>query len=285
MKKFLKRIIIIFVILISALCIAYGIFNNIKNKVSVIANANEEYNFENSMGVYEVTTSVSETYVRSSGTITSFNIQTLDVEEYEKVKNIYVKDGQYVKAKNKVMKISGDGTRYIKAPISGMFFKIKKGEGEFEYKIYNLEDIGVSIEVSEKDVSSLKIGQKAIVKLFALNQELEGKVSYISMLPYEGKFNVNIKIPYSDEIKFGYTANIKILTSKNEESIVIPYEALNMEDDGRYYVIEESFKENALNFNLEEDMKKYVQVGNITEDYVEIVNGLEVGMKILYWKW
>ena len=283
MKKGLKIFGIILCIIIIIAIIALVIYSNIKNRIDYIVASNEEFSFENSMGIHEVTTATAESFVKSSGTITSFNIQTIDIEDYEKVKEIYISDGQYVDAKTRIMKVTGDTTRYITAPTSGIFFKTQKGEGEYEYKIYNLDEIGVSIQVSEKDVASLQIGQTAIIKIISLEQELEGTVSYISMLPYEGKFTVNINVPYFEGIKFGYTTNVKISTSKNEEAIVIPYEALNEDDDGRYYVILEEYKDYAL--ELEDHMKTFVEVGKMTEDYVEILEGLETGMKIIYWKW
>lgn len=283
MKKGLKIFVITLSIIVIITIITFVIYKNIKDRVNYIVNANEEFSFENSMGIHEVKTATAETFVKSSGTITSFNIQTIDIEDYEKVKEVYISDGQYVDAKKRIMKVTGDTTRYITAPVSGIFFKTSKSDGDYEYKIYNLDEIGVAIQVSEKDVSSLQIGQTAIIKIISLDQELEGTVSYISMLPYEGKFTVNIKVPYFDGIKFGYTTNVKILTSKNEEAIVIPYEALNEDDDGRYYVILEEYKDYAL--ELEEYMKTYVKVGKMTEDYVEILEGLDIGMKIIYWKW
>ena len=53
---------------------------------------------------YEVTTENLTSQVKRTGEITSFNIQTLDVSSYAKVKENYVNDGDMVTKNQKVLK-------------------------------------------------------------------------------------------------------------------------------------------------------------------------------------
>ena len=51
-----------------------------------------------------------------------------------------------------------------------------------------------------------------------------------------------------------------------------------------YFVVKEDYKEYFESNTLTEEMKIYIETGIFGADDVEVKNGLEEGMKILYWK-
>lgn len=285
-KKILKITGLIFGIITILFIIGIVIMSFIMSKFDEFTEGELSYYFDK----YEVSTENLTSYVKGTGEITSFNIQTLDIPSYAKIKENYVNDGDIVSKNQKLMKINSAG--YIgveKAPIAGMFFKVDNG-GDFIYQIYDTANLGVEINVNEKDVAFLKVGQKANVKISALNKEIDGVVSYVSKLPVNGKFKVKVKIAYFDELRFGYGVNVKINILEKQNVIVIPYQNLYMDNDNRYYVIKEEYMEEYYNSYMNDtifadEYKTYVEIGVISNNKVEIISGLSVGDKIIEWAW
>jgi len=122
----------------------------------------------------------------------------------------------------------------LKAPFSGVIAKkfVNKDmvvdAGSFVYSIVNPKDIYIKVLLSEKKLSGVKIGNKAIVKLDALDNEIEGKVEKImpvsastfSLVPrdiasgeftkLDQRFIVKIKVPYNKNIRIGMSGEVKI---------------------------------------------------------------------------
>ena len=294
MKKVIIAILIVIIIIAS---LGYGGYCLFKSKFDTVSEL-ENISMESSLNSYVVKRDSVTTYVRGTGEIQSFNVQDISIENYEKITEQYVSDGEEVSAKERLMKVSGAGTaRYITSPIDGLFFEIDNSQSSYgnqstattkSYKVYDLDEVGVLMTVSEADVVNIEEGQKAIIKITALNREVEGTVSYISKLPSNGRFNVKISMDYSDDIRFGYGTSVKIITKEVENMIVIPYDALQMDEAGRYFVVTEDFKQDVLNSYWEaipEEAKTYVEVGTVSSTQAEIISGLEEGQKIIYRKW
>lgn len=280
MKKkrtsWIKILIICTVILVVLICAILFIVGKIRNNIGNIS--------ENEVSAYfrEFTVSRDDIslYVKGTGEITSFNIKDLEVYPYSTIKAKYKSDGDIVKAKERIMQISTEGYyQNISSPIDGMYFETEKN-GIKVYEVYDLNDIGVDLAISENDVALLSLNQKATVKISALNRELDGTVSYISKLPTSGKFRVRINILYDEQIRFGYGVSVKILAKEQKDILAIPYEALFMDTNNRYYVIKKEheleYYENTL-LTVPDNIKTYVEVGTVTRDIVEIIDGLEEG--------
>ena len=284
--KWLKVLGIVVAIIVVLVIIIGAIVNNVTDNISNIS--------ESEMGSFFTDYTVKEqnmtAYVKGTGEITSFNIQTLDVPPYSSVKETFVNDGDIVTAKQKLLRAVIDSySQNINSPIDGMYFETEVN-GAKTYQVYDLKNIGIEMLVSETDVASLRVGQKAFIRITALNKEIEGSISYISKLPTEGKFKVKVKIEYTDEIKFGYGASVRIVVSEKENVLVIPYNALQMDNDNKYYVIKSEFKSDfyknyMYNIAIPEESKTYVEVGTITNSQVEIISGLQTGDVIEEWNW
>lgn len=285
-KKWIKILLIIIGIMIGIFIVGSIFISKISNNMVSLEDSEISFYFNE----YEVKTENLSSFVKSTGEIISFTIETLDVPNYAKVTENYVKDGEMVTKKQKILKTNTEGIiKNVTAPISGMYFKVDSGDGTL-HQIYDTNDIGIEIAVSEKDIANLQLGQKATVKISALNKEVEGEVTYISKLPDAGKFKARIKINYFDELKFGYGVSVKINISEKENVIVIPYDLLNMDESDKYYVINAKYKNEYYNAfmsdrEISNEFRTYVEIGTITNNKVEIISGLNVGDKILELNW
>ena len=284
MKKKYK-LLIFCTVLIFSIFLLKTFFNFNNNEIGFLGDGYEDYM---SVGVYEVKKDNISKYITSSSQITSFNISEITLDDMENVKECYVKDGSSVKKNQKLLKttIGNYLNRTIKSEISGKFFIIHEEDGNKIYRVYDTSKTGVMVKIKENQINNIKIGEKAIVSLINSDEVYEGKITYVSQIPNsDGKFNVEITIPYEKNIKYGYTANVKIEADSNKSSILIPYEAINVDDEsGDYFVVKEEYKEYFESNTLTEDMKIYIETGIFGTDNVEVKNGLEEGMKILYWK-
>lgn len=284
MKKKYKLLIFSIALILIIFCVKIFLnFNN--NEIGYIGDRYEDLM---SVGVYEVKKDNISKYVTSSSQITSFNISEITLDDMEEVKECYVKDGSSVKKNQKLLKttIGNYSNRTIKSGISGKFFIIHEEDGRKTYRVYDTSKTGIMVKIKENQINNIKIGEKAIVSLINSDEVYEGKITYVSKIPNsDGKFNVEITIPYEKNIKYGYTANVKIEADSNESSILIPYEVINVDDEsGDYFVVKEEYKEYFESNTLTEDMKIYIETGIFGTDDVEVKNGLKEGMKILYWK-
>jgi hypothetical protein len=290
MKK-VKKVIIVLVIIVVAILL---IVNVVKSRISAYMDAENvyaDYVFDS----YIVERSDVIAYAKSSGSITSFNIETLKFEAGDQIKELLVSEGQKVEANQEVIKVVNDKKeRTIKSTISGLFFCVEKDTGETEYCIYNLDDVGVKVTFSENDIANISIGQKAIVNISALGKELEGTVSYISNLPKNERYTVRIKLNYSDDIKFGYSSTVSVVTMEKDNALTVPYDYVSMTDDGKYYVVSADYKDelyseycNIGDIDITEEMRIYIKPGIITSNVVEVEEGLEENQDIIkinnYW--
>ncbi len=142
--------------------------------------------------------------------------------------------------------------------------------GQTLFKISPEHSFQIQINVIEKDIPKIKIGQSVKIDCKAVSQILYGTVSSIGNSAKQtatstGKattVNVTIKIDdMSDEIKSGYTAACSITVSEKENVLLIPYSSLGTDDDGRSFVYILRDKK------LE---KSYVRCGE------EFTNGIEI---------
>ncbi len=279
--KVFKRILI--AVLIIAIIVII-LVNIVKSKVGAMRDA--ESGYENWMfDTYTVSKDDVQSYVKGIGQITSFNIETLEFSANEKISEILVSEGTKVEKNQEIMKVTdGNKTRTIKSSISGLFFCVET-EDTTKYCIYNLDDVGIKLSLPEKDISSIANGQTVMVKISALDKEFNGTVTYISSLPQNERYTVRVKIDYTDELKFGYSAIASILTMDKKDVISIPYDYLYMTENGRYYVFKENVKkeysEILMNGGSDESLRTYIEVGSITSNLVEVNSGLAEGEKII----
>jgi multidrug efflux pump subunit AcrA (membrane-fusion protein) len=271
-----KKIIIAIVIIV---VILFGLVKFVSSKASSIEYGDSLY-IDQFLETYTVKREDVKNYVYGIGQVTSFNIETLTIDADEKISEILVSEGQKVEKNQDIMKVTdGSTTRTIKSTVSGLFYCIEENNVT-KYCIYNLDDVGIKLALGEKEISSVSNGQKVFINISALDKDLEGTVEYVSSLPQNEKYIVRVKIDYTEDVKFGYNATASILTKEADNAISIPYEYLNMDDDGKYFVYDANYKMDIYtNYStgIPDYTKIYIEVGTITSTKVEVLSGLEAG--------
>lgn len=129
----------------------------------------------------------------------------------------------------------------------------------------------VNAQVDETDIGKVKPGQTAIISLDAYPQvKVDAKVDHIS---YESKVVNNVTI-YEVEIvpqrvpdvfRSGMSANVNIVETNKDNILIIPLEALNLDEKGNFVLLKSQDKE---------PIKRHVELGILGEDNVEIISGL-----------
>lgn len=138
--------------------------------------------------------------------------------------------------------------------------------------IKNLRDdeFIVQIYVSEQDISKVKLGQKAEITGVAFpNLTYSGEVDSISdaaskiQVGNTQKTAVEVKVKINEPnemLKHGYTADVKLITSSPCTMNIVPYEAVNQDENGEYvYILRDGKTE-----------KRYVETGAELSDGIEL---------------
>ena len=138
----------------------------------------------------------------------------------------------------------------IKAPISGTITRVNVEAGQFAdnlldgkpmFTVENLDQLELSISVSEYSIGKLSLGQKAIITADVLGDEkLEGEVSSISPTGEQKNGNtaervIPIKIKIDGDKKgllSGITAKADIVLSEAKNVFVVPLSAVITGEEG-----------------------------------------------------
>jgi len=127
----------------------------------------------------------------------------------------------------------------IIAPFDGTVTEIAYLPGEtvesgtMAVQVDDLENLAVVVDVSEIDIGRVAVGQAAIIIFDALPYaEYQGSVEKIASAGTEDNsrtvaFNVTVSIEDADEnVKPGFTADVQIITSQSEDSLLVPSQAI-----------------------------------------------------------
>jgi len=146
------------------------------------------------------------------------------------------------------------------------------------FEVVNPNTLYLKVVVDQQDVVKLEpnLEAKIIFDSFP-NEQYSGKVYYSSFKPAPGEENsylVKISLPETiiSKLRLGMAAEANIITAKKTNVLSVPFLAINQEGT-RFYV-------NVLDNNKVE--KRFVTTGIESDEYVEIVSGLENGEVIIY---
>lgn len=148
-------------------------------------------------------------------------------------------------------------------------------EGAQLMVLESFEDICVEFQASKYDLETLSVGQQVEVEVSG--RKYEGTVSKINHMAEQNNSGVpmvgaRVHINNPDEnIYLGIEAKLKILTASEQNVLLVPVEAVNVDNDGNFcYTIEDGILQ-----------KKYVQAGISSEEYIQILDGLSDGEEIV----
>jgi RND family efflux transporter MFP subunit len=198
------------------------------------------------------------------------------------IKFVEVETGlQKAKSATAIVKKSLDDCK-LYSPIDGVVGKrsIEPGMTTLpniaSINIVKIEKVFARVPVSENEISLVKRGDKAKIKIAALdNSEFTGKVEEIGVMadPQTHTYKIKIGIVNNNrQIKPGMICNVILSKSNNTPGLFVPSQAVLIDEIGRNFVY-------AVNNNKAE--KKFVKTGELLNNGVEVTEGLESGEQVV----
>lgn len=170
----------------------------------------------------------------------------------------------------------------ITAPISGTIEEIGYSENEYAspgdivLSIVSDGDLQVVLPVSEVKINDIKIGQDVRITGSGFKNSIyNGKVTSIddeakqttTTSGKETTVNVTVSIENpKDDIKTGYSAKCSIVSSVKTDALVLPYQAVKADNDGKEFVYL---------YNSGIASKKYIKTDGEYPDGLEVVKGVK----------
>lgn len=141
----------------------------------------------------------------------------------------------------------------VKAPISGVITSlgIESGDtynGAEIALIENTNAYEIETEIDEYDINKIKEGQKVVIKTNGTGDtEMEGTVTSVAPRASSAEGNgasgstvtykVTISVDSEDaEIRMDMTAKLSIIIDSRENVLTVPYDAVQEDEDGSFYV-------------------------------------------------
>ena len=175
-----------------------------------------------------------------------------------------------------------EGKEGIKAAFSGVVTNVSAvsggpaAKGAELFTVASNEDVVVEMSITKYDLQKLQEGQTAAITL--AGHEYTGTVTSLSRIAQTNAkgtpvITAEIKIDNPDEnIYLGLEATVTVNGQEAKDVLVVPTERINSGQDGSFcYVVQE---DGVL-------VKKNVETGLESDDYVEIKSGLEFGDRVV----
>lgn len=204
---------------------------------------------------------------------------------------------QYLQAKTSYEAIANNvqqveqqlGKSSIRAPFSGIIDDVIKdqgtvvspGPGSEIFRIVNLSNMYINVNVPETYVGSVAEGTKAQVYFPVLGDSVQTRIRQAGNFinPNNRSFSVKIPVPNAaGRIKPNLTARVMINDYSNTDALLVPQSVISENAEGEQYVFivdkpDEEMKGTA--------KKRVVITGKTQGRYVEILSGLQQGDLII----
>lgn len=169
----------------------------------------------------------------------------------------------------------------VRAPFGGTILESKIRQGAFVQtgtELFDLADLSTLwalADIYEKDLSLMKVGMRVQIDVPAYQESFGGIISTIYNVLDEKTRTVKARIEVHNtqrKLKPEMFCNVRVHTRFGKETIKIPASALLGETEKHFVFI-------ALNDTTFE--KRDVRTGVETKDFVEVLDGLEAGERIV----
>jgi membrane fusion protein (multidrug efflux system) len=181
------------------------------------------------------------------------------------------------------------GKSSIRAPFSGIIDNVIKdqgtvvapGQGSEVFRLVNLSDMFIEVEVPETYLGSVVKGKEALVYFPVLGDSIATKIretgNFIN--PSNRSFEVEIPVPNKEgKIKPNLTAKVNLNDYTNENAILIPTSIISENAEGDQYV----FVAMEPNADNEAVVKRtIISTGKTQGAKIEVLTGLEDGNLII----
>ena len=138
----------------------------------------------------------------------------------------------------------------------------------------------VAANINETDIASIQLGQKVIITGSGFVGTYEGTITEIASSAsqvlngsvYETVVKTIISIDQpTEELKSGYTAKLQILTDSREDVLLMPYEALCSDENGKYVYLADGTRSKRVD----------IVTGEEYEEGIEVLEGLQEGDQVI----
>jgi len=171
----------------------------------------------------------------------------------------------------------------VRAGISGVINTLTVKVGEFftagsQIQIVNNDDLKVTVNVPENYAGKIKLGSVMHVTLpDAGGKDLVTKVNVVGRLidPISRTFYIEGKVPLDPVLRPNQVAMARIKDYSDPKSITIPTNTIQNDEKGKYIMVAAGQGEKMA------AKKRYVTVGQMYHDQLEVKSGLEPGDVII----
>ena len=176
------------------------------------------------------------------------------------------------------------GKSTIRAPFSGVIDNVIKdqgtvvapGPGSEVFRIVNLSDMYVEVDVPENYLGNIKEGKEAKVFFPALGDTIDSKIRQTGNFinPSNRAFTIEVAVPNKKgNIKPNLTARVSLNDYSSEAAILIPQGIIseNAEGDQYVYVAENNEGDRAV------AKRRIIETGKTQGRFVEVISGISSG--------
>lgn len=196
----------------------------------------------------------------------------------------------YESSKNMVAQAQSQlGKSTIRAPFSGIIDNVIKdqgtvvapGQGSEVFRLVNLSDMYIEVEVPETYLGAVTKGKEAMVYFPVLGDSVMTKIretgNFIN--PSNRSFEVEIPVPNKEgKIKPNLSAKVSLNDYTSENAILIPTSIISENAEGEQYV----FVANEPNADNEAVVKRtIITTGKTQGAQIEVLTGLEDGNHVI----
>ncbi|MGB6153598.1 MAG: efflux RND transporter periplasmic adaptor subunit [Pricia sp.] len=196
----------------------------------------------------------------------------------------------YEAAQNAVDQASSQlGKSTIRAPFSGVIDDVIKdqgtvvspGPGSEVFRIVNLSDMYITVDVPETYLGDVAKGKEAVVYFPVLGDSVTTKIRETGnfIKPSNRSFSVEIPVPNKNgRIKPNLTAKVSLNDYTSEEAILIPSSIVSENAEGEQYV----YVADAPNADNEAvALKSIITTGKTQNGQIEVLTGIANGSHVI----
>ncbi len=170
----------------------------------------------------------------------------------------------------------------VYAEISGVAESVDIKPGEFfqggpQIRIVNTSELKVTAQVPENYLNKVNAGSPVELSFPDMGKSISTKVSVVGKLidPITRSFYIEARLPQNSEFRPNQIALVKIQDYAAKDVLTIPVNTLQNDDKGKFVMM-------AVNENDKlTARKKYITIGQLYADKVEITDGIEAGQQII----
>lgn len=171
----------------------------------------------------------------------------------------------------------------LHAPVSGVIGRkmLENGmtalPGTPVIQLVQINQLSVKVSVPEGEISQIKTGQQAQIKISALQDKMfAGTVTEIGVMANTISRTYDVKIAINNtqnEIKPGMMCSVS-LAQRHAAKLLVPYQAVSNDIAGEAYVY-------VVDRQKMEAQKQTVKVGLFRQNQIEVLGGLKTGQQVV----